>query len=355
LPSNFSRRNFIKLSGLTIGGLALAYRSFGWAEVPPFPCDLERTVVRPDDLLYLTFRFINLNCIPGSSATPQLRRQNPAQPAFIIVKFPSQHLAEEVLEGSSLLDGRYPDHRVLDARLSNPTFLSFRIDTDLPIDYSLEELLGQITNLPLQSVKPMPPDNFNVVSDADKFNEHYAEYFKGEFPITRIEIPYRMILTPDGAATVCHDVRAREVDQSKRVPVWHTFLMNLQSNGVRCSKQSKALTLLPLATRGLCSPFQGLLSPTGDAKRQVVGLAHQTGRRVEAERLSLSSAAWIVLPKPPTKVFAKVSSAAVFTVKTLHVIWTSQHSGVGQGSAQVVTYLARKLGPLISLSSSTSA
>jgi len=284
---NFSRRNFLKIGALTAGTLAFDYDYSLSPLVLSAECILERTVVRANDLLCLTFRFVNFMCIDGP--VPKIQRQSNTSPAFIVVEFPPQHLAEEVIEGSSLADGRYPDRRILDARLSNPTILSFRVNSDEEFPYTLEGLLGRITSLTLETVKPLKADNLNVQNEASQFNEYYARYFQSGLQITQIELPYRMVLAPDGEATVCHDTAPRPVGQSDWVPLWHTFVVNKNAEVERCGKQSKAITLLPLATRGICSPFSEPLSPTGDGKRQVVGLAHATGQRVEAERLMLSS------------------------------------------------------------------
>ena len=51
-------------------------------------------VLRPDDLLALTFEFVNLALDTPQGQAPRLVRSQPGQPAFLIVHFAPQHTAE---------------------------------------------------------------------------------------------------------------------------------------------------------------------------------------------------------------------------------------------------------------------
>src|SRR5947209_12535917 len=70
-------------------------------------------VVRPDDLLALTFEFQNLSPIDESGVNARLVRNDPGGEALMIVHFPPQSIAEKTIpEGS--LDLELP----IDARIS---------------------------------------------------------------------------------------------------------------------------------------------------------------------------------------------------------------------------------------------
>src|SRR6188508_2874033 len=53
------------------------------------------TVVRPADLLVLTFSFSNLQFKSGSSDPALLQRRVKTRAAYLIVEFPSQHVVEK--------------------------------------------------------------------------------------------------------------------------------------------------------------------------------------------------------------------------------------------------------------------
>lgn len=77
-------------------------------------------VVRPHDMLHLRFEFLNLRLITGAN-DPRLEREDASKPAFIIVQFPPQALAE----GTFVL-GK-PWKRPVDTLLSAPARLAFFI------------------------------------------------------------------------------------------------------------------------------------------------------------------------------------------------------------------------------------
>jgi hypothetical protein len=65
------------------------------------------TVIRPDDLLCLTFEFINIKLQAGGTAgAMQLVRQATDKPAYIIVKFPPQNIVEQAFWEAS--DSQHP-------------------------------------------------------------------------------------------------------------------------------------------------------------------------------------------------------------------------------------------------------
>src|SRR5262245_1942458 len=137
------------------------------------------TVVRPADLLVLTFSFANLQFKSGSSQPALLQRRVANRPAFVTVEFPSQHLVEqaffEIATGIPVTtpppraDDSDPDHvpphdddvgagpdklesPPIRALLAGPSRLVFRVTAE-EIPYTLEGLLAACMYLPL-SVAP---------------------------------------------------------------------------------------------------------------------------------------------------------------------------------------------------------
>lgn len=102
----------------------------------PFRID----VVRREDMLALSFEFINLSLQIGSGA-PRLVRANASKPAYLIVNFPSQSLAERTFEENDLGGPVLGDIRPVPARLSGPTRLVFFVPTTVP--YIVFNLKGE--------------------------------------------------------------------------------------------------------------------------------------------------------------------------------------------------------------------
>jgi len=59
------------------------------------PKNIILACLRADDLLYLHFELKNLGIIPDSP--PKLVRQNPANPAYLVVHFPPQSFGKKFL------------------------------------------------------------------------------------------------------------------------------------------------------------------------------------------------------------------------------------------------------------------
>jgi hypothetical protein len=84
------------------------------------------SALRPDDLLYLDFEFINLKLV--NLPTPRLIRENRGQPAYMIVHFPPQSIAEEAFyEASTPAQSETPKPPPVFTRISRanpPEFLN---------------------------------------------------------------------------------------------------------------------------------------------------------------------------------------------------------------------------------------
>lgn len=102
----------------------------------PFRID----VVRREDMLALSFEFINLSLQVGSGA-PRLVRTNASKPAYLVVHFPSQSLAERTFEENDQGGPVLGDIRPVPSRLSGPTRLVFFVPTSVP--YIVFNLKGE--------------------------------------------------------------------------------------------------------------------------------------------------------------------------------------------------------------------
>ncbi len=168
---------------LTRPGIGVSLR------LPP----LVLSIIRHQDLLALTFRFTNLRLQVQSGKPAVLTRINAANPAFVNVEFPPQHVGEEALFEA---DSDYPTSKEyhpagvppdpdagksdtdpfngppLKARLGGPTRLSFRIPDDIKqIPYTLRNLLDwskwDLSVSPRALPGPLPP-RFKVVREGGK-------------------------------------------------------------------------------------------------------------------------------------------------------------------------------------------
>ncbi len=147
------------------------------------------TVVRPDDLLVLKFRFRNLQLQNGA-----LTRKAPGV-ATVIVEFPPQSVAEEAWFADKT--PLFPAKRCL----SGPSQLVFRLPADVAkVSYTLESLLDwdrwELVSKPGAS------------SDAD--------------PATALEIPCGLTLAPFGARQWNHSAVPKTF--AGRTELWHTRL-----------------------------------------------------------------------------------------------------------------------------------
>ncbi len=154
------------------------------------------SVLRPDDLLALTFRFVNLRLQAQTGKPSVLTRPDATKPAYVIVEFPPQHVCEEALFEA---DAAYPVSRPplpagtppdpdagkqaasdtdpfkgppLKARLAGASRLAFRIpDTIKEIPYTLPALLDwskwDLSVSPRALPGPLPP-RFKVVREGGK-------------------------------------------------------------------------------------------------------------------------------------------------------------------------------------------
>lgn len=218
------------------------------------------TVVRPDDVMVLQFRFANLR-LDTTTGQPQLLKQDTGFDAWVTVEFPPQATGEESL----LNDGPVPEWPGFQARatLSGPTRLAFRART--PIPFTLNGLLDW-NSWTLGVAPSAAPESVEV---ADLPTEG-----------TVIEAPYRFGLSPNEGGTWQHSFEP--VTQTGRTELWHT-------------EHTGALRGIWVGPDGL-SPEVPVDLPLTQADRQVVARLSQTVAPLVNHRLILSArGAWLDL------------------------------------------------------------
>jgi hypothetical protein len=166
-------------------------------------------LLRPDDLLNLEVEWVNLDLDASDPAHPALVPLDAAQPAYLIVVFPPQTIAETAFFEASPLDpplapgepppdpAQPPSYGVR-ARIGGPTRLVFRIDPTptTRIPYSLQSLMRwSAFALNVSPIANMPPTPTQAQVDAAP--RLIVEPAATE---TAIELPYKLLLSPSADA-----------------------------------------------------------------------------------------------------------------------------------------------------------
>lgn len=182
-------------------------------------------VVRADDLLVLQFKFVNLQLDTGQP-TPRLVRIQAGQPAFILIGFPPQHIAEQVFDESDAGVPRNLLDAPVTATMATGTSLAFRVpDPVASIPYTLHDLLawtGYSPNLAPNALPDPPGASPLSATSGPAANPVNSEE-------TSIDLPYRLQLSPDASAAWKHS--EPPVTQSGRTELWHTRLGVRNSDG----------------------------------------------------------------------------------------------------------------------------
>jgi hypothetical protein len=182
-------------------------------------------VLRPDDLLVAEVEGINLTIVPGDTA--RLVRADRTQPAFVVVRLPPQHVAEEGFteadNGDLALRAGVPPARAI---LAGESRLVFRMPDELDtLALTIDDLLAWERLVPRVAPNAETPAALfrRGASPAD------PDAVTDGAPYTAIECPYRLILSPDAAARWHHATRPITRDDptsgAKRTELWHTRLL----------------------------------------------------------------------------------------------------------------------------------
>jgi hypothetical protein len=247
------------------------------------------SALRPEDLLCLDFEFINLKM-----SGPRLIRENRNQPAYMIVHFPPQHIAEEAFyetspEMKDSSGSEIPKSPPVFSRIAGPTRLSFLIPDEInEIPLTLEALLAwhlyQPSLVPValppevaggsqiilrktsgrttgSTVSPAPASGQNLYVQKSRLiptqiNKALLKIIPPEKHHTAIELPYRLILSPNAFNVWLHT--DKPTSKNGWTELWHTRLAALNSDG------SVSETDNPyLAVRAIWSPDVDLSNLTG--------------------------------------------------------------------------------------------
>ncbi len=239
------------------------------------PHDL--TLTRPDDLLQLDFDFVNLRVDAGPGRPAKLVRIDPNAPALIIVHFPPQHLAERAF---GLTEAPF---RPAQARLAGATRLAFRLPSGLnEILYTVESLLDWKRFEPslVPAALPPTPTAAETTPPPPIVEPGAAQ--------TAIELPYRLLLSPDRTATWEH--AGKPVTHRGRTEVWHTRLRVKDQPGADPALRAVWSPDFP-ATAPPPFPLQTTIAPA--ERRELVRLTSDftlgaTTRPITAEQFMLT-------------------------------------------------------------------
>ncbi len=165
-------------------------------------------IVRPDDLLNLTVELANLRV---SADRRLLERVDPAAPAWLVVLLPPQHLSEQAfLEYKDHVEAAAPPPVKYVA--AGPSRLVFELPEDAqswPLD--LPGLLDWNRLTPRLAGNALPPDATTGPALTPPAGDR-----------TALEVPYRLLLSPDARARWVH--RTEPFAAGGRYEVWHSVL-----------------------------------------------------------------------------------------------------------------------------------
>ena len=185
--------------------------------------NLTLSLLRPDDLLALKFEFVNLT-LDTVSTPPALVRIQPEQPAFIIVGFPPQHLAEKFFIDGGAVPG--PADGPVDTAVADNTRLAFQVpDAVRSVPFTVASLLEWTQfkpSLPANALTAPPLANPPGISPPDP-NQ------------TAIELPMGLILSPNSTGGWKHTTGA--ATHNGRTELWHTRLGVTAGNDVDESRR----------------------------------------------------------------------------------------------------------------------
>ena len=264
----------------------------------PFTAPVE--LVRPDDLLVLRFRAINLSLRSTTGGeVAALHRTDPNKDAYLVVYFPPQHVGERAYHRNQgdtgtgdegHIEGQGPTR----AMLAGWSRLAFKVPAGInTISYTLESLLDwskftlSVAPVAVQSLLPIacgvvlspkpvtPTAGCRVLAakvsipsiEQPKDDEQQSE--------TALEVPFRLILSPHEQARWAH-VRA-SAQHGGVTELWHTRL-GVPGTGTPGNPTVDERTATYRTMRAIWSPDRTdpqdpyLMSLTSDWRRQLVSL-----------------------------------------------------------------------------------
>ena len=175
------------------------------------------SALRRSDLLSLSFECVNLRLV----ADGRLERTDPQQPAFIIVHFPGQHIAEQAYVVNAAGQGTVDPPPVRTA-IAGGSRLAFQLpDTVESLPATLDTLLAWDNWTPRLVATALPRD-FDGAEPLPPLSTPGADE-------TAIEFPFRLILSPDRDGAWHHELAAKQ--HNGRFELWQTRLVRRQVDG----------------------------------------------------------------------------------------------------------------------------
>ena len=203
--------------------------------IPPIPGTISVSVLRARDMLLLDFKFVNFEYVrdPKKTITSLQAIQN--QPAYIIVSFPPQSIMEQAYleQDPNVQVLSDPQTLPIKSRISGPSQLVFQLPEARPADPDPDHdrvfFLNILSTFPLK-VAPAALPSLNQNSTMDD-GENQSPEIRQPGPMeTSIEVPFRLIISPNRYAAWVHalkEVMASQTPASPqkevhRVELWHT-------------------------------------------------------------------------------------------------------------------------------------
>jgi hypothetical protein len=189
-------------------------------------------VLRADDLCVCELELIGIE-VAGSAPARRLAPAAGGGERLIVVHLPPQHVAERSFD-----DREPPLERILVAsRAAGPSRVAFRVDpAALPVDYTLPAILELLagSRLAVSETAGRPPApagclNFFALVVA-LFNPPPGLSAPGPAE-TAIELPFRLILSPEPEAGFSHLSGPVAGTGSTRVELWHSQLVPAPDRG----------------------------------------------------------------------------------------------------------------------------
>ncbi len=217
-------------------------------------------LLRPDDLLNLEVEVENLQIDHTDPKDPVLIFDNPEQPAFLIFTFPPQTITEQAFFESSPStpppdEANKPYNTTLPpastpvppvaARIGRESRLVLRVPpgTNVRIPFSVEGLLNwNGWELSVSALADVPPE-----PTAQERQSAPQIQAPGRLE-TAIELPYRLLLSPNSASAWRHARKAKTVKSITEL--WHTRLMFKDAEG----NMTEVTRRQPVPLRAIWSP-----------------------------------------------------------------------------------------------------
>ncbi|MET1174538.1 hypothetical protein [Paenibacillus amylolyticus] len=282
--------------------------------------DVTISLLRPKDLLSLRIAFVNMSFRTGGGKHAHWEQLSLDKPAFLVINFPPQHIAEQAFQEST----SYPNPPVA-VRMAGPSRLAFRIPrTVSELPYSLETLLNwsSFEQSVVPSAMPSPVSPSLLLSHLIGYNvDESNPLLIPELPAqeteapgvehTAIEAPYRLILSPNWFAGWAH--AAKPITHGGMTELWHTRLGVRTKDGIDEQEISlRTVRAIWCKNKDDEDPFQKMSLKKEDRKDIVINSSNYL-EAIRVNNMMLSSlGAWLDLegnwPYDPTSSVTNLSN-----------------------------------------------